>query len=344
MKNKLSIFFIIMLCAIVILSACSSQAPLPETTPPVATQTTIPANTPVATLTPAPSSTPAAKPEPMQMPGDVPEPIRILQDNDSSPYASLKYVTSGDNPLKNLYERPFTQGEMTYLADTDILSVSVALDANFYYFSLTLKGIDPASQYLAGSYAIEIDRNLTGRGNLLVVARGLKANWSMDNLMVYEDKNKDVGGPNPVIADRGFKGDGYESQVSLSGDITAFSRLKPGDVRVVQIAVSKKLIGVEGKFLWGAWAYRMELNPTWFDLDDHFGKSEAGSPIRASGDYPLNAVHSLDNTCRLNFGFFPSGIIPGMCISGPQASHPGEACSCIRPDLLSGICNKWYCK
>lgn len=291
-----------------------------------------------------PTATPSAIPKPMAKPGEPPRSLRILQDNDSSPYIKAKSINSGDNPLNDLYERPFTAREMIYQPDADIISVDVARDEIFYYFTIHLQGLEPKSQSLTGSYAIEFDRTLTGRGDLLVTATRPGPDWSTDNVNILLDKNKDVGGPKPIVADRGFKGDGYESRQTMSGDLSAFARLEPGNSTALQIAVNRKVIGLQEKFLWGAWASKSELNPDWFDLDDHFGKSEAGSPIRSSPDYPLKALHSLDNTCRLNFGFFPSGFVPGMCIFGPIPSHPGEACSCIQSDSLSGVCYKWYCK
>jgi hypothetical protein len=317
---------------------------------------TIPSVAPMATITTSPTIppkiTPSAKftlipsvmPKPALQPGEPPKPLRLLQDNNSSPYAKMKSISSGDNPLNDLYERPFTSGEMIYQPEIDILSAEVAQDENFYYFTITLQGLDANSKSLDGTYGVEFDRTLTGHGDILVTASQPAKDWSTDNVNIFLDKNKDVGGPNPIVADRGFKGDGYETHMPMEGNLMAYARLELDKYTALQFAISRQLIGAGSKFLWGVWASKDNLNPGWFDLDDHFGKSEAGSPMRTSSDYPLKAVNSLDNTCRLNFGFFPLGIIPGMCISGPQASHSGEACTCTRPDPLSGVCYQWYCK
>lgn len=335
---------ILLLLLFLLLAGCGiiSSGTKPSTVQP--TSTLIPTFEPTATPIPTSTPLPTATPIPFLQPGEPPKSLRLLQDNDSSPYSKLKAISSGDNPLNDLYERPFTSVAMVYIADVDILSAEVALGDDFYYFTITLQGLNASGLPLSGIYAIEFDRTLTGRGDLLVMTEKPDAEWSITPVKIFLDNNKDVGGPNPIIADRGFNGDGYETQMAMNQDQVAYARKNPALSNSVQIAVSRNLVGDESKFLWGAWAYRQSIEPGWFDLDDHFGKSQAGSPIRASGDYPLNALHSLDNTCRLNFGFFPQGIIPGMCISGPQPSHPGEACTCIRPDLLSGACYEWYCK
>jgi hypothetical protein len=53
-----------------------------------------------------------------------------------------------------------------------------------------------------------------------------------------------VGGYKPIIAEEGFKGDGYETEVKLEGDKVAYARMVAGDPPIVQIAVSKALMGM----------------------------------------------------------------------------------------------------
>ena len=57
-----------------------------------------------------------------------------------------------------------------------------------------------------------------------------------------------------------------------------------------------------------------------FDYNDTMGPSEAGSPIKGDGNYPLKALYNLDNTCRFPYGFKQMGAsVRGMCITLPPA-------------------------
>ena len=231
---------------------------------------------------------------------------------------------SGDNILKNLYERPFTQASMDYQPYLNILTVSIAEDEFFYYFIIILEAVEPVSGKMSGSYGIEFDRTLTGRGDMLVWVTGPGTEWSADNLIVYSDPESTVGGIKPILSETNYSGEGYSNMVELEGDQTAWARLDPENPAAIQIAVSKVLLGDPDEFLWGAWADEGVNNPALFDYNDHFSSSAAGSPINTSEDYPLKALFSLDNTCRLPYGFEQSGSLPGMCFS----AEPTPALQC----------------
>ena len=340
MKTNHSWITLCILLMIVALTACGGN--VANTTASINAPTL--ATSPTPTTAPTPISTPVKTSIPKFVPGEVPTPIRVLKDTDASIFVDKKQTITGDNFIHNQYERPFTSKEMLYQADIDILTASSASDSDFFYFTLVMQGLDPTTHTLTGIYGIEFDRSKTGRGDMLVTVHDLKDNWSTENVKVYSDQNKDMGGINPIIANPGFKGDGYESEVKMEGKKVAFARILPGDAKVVQIAVSIKLLEDETKFLWGAWADKGVNDPQKFAYNDYFKQVEAGSPIKTSADYPLKALYSLDNTCRLPFGFCPQGIIPGMCISAPPAASPGEACGCVRLDVLSCQCFLWACK
>ena len=300
-----------------------------------------------ATPTPAPIQVPTAEPlkQVLLVAGDVTSPVRILEDADSSLRASEKRAVSGDTILDNLYERPFTSKAMVYQPDLNILKVSIASDADFYYFTITLQGRDSASNTLTGTYGIEFDRTKTGKGDLLVRANTLKEEWSLANVHAYIDQNKDVGGYKPIVAEEGFKGDGYETEVKFEGDKVAYARTIAGDPPVVQIAVSKALMGNVAEFMWGGWADKGVNDPKLFDYDDNFGPGVAGSPINTSSDYPLKALYSVDNTCRFPYGFEPAqGTIPGMCISVPPRIKSTN-CVCTYWINLGAtkVCGVWQC-
>jgi len=232
---------------------------------------------------------------------------------------------------------------MDYLADINILTTSIAGDEDFFYFTLTLEDLDPATQSLTGWYAIELDRTKTGRGDLLVGARDLNTDWSFEHVQVFSDPDENVGGRKPMVADEGYEGTGYENEIAMQGDRVAYARLAPDDPTQVQFAISRALLEHADQFLWGAWADRGLMDPLLFDYNDHFGMSQAGSPIKTSGDYPLDALHSVDNTCRLPFGFKPSGnLIPGMCTT----STPECRCLTYVGNPRTGVktCIEWVCK
>jgi len=58
-------------------------------------------------------------------------------DTNSASTASGGYVTSGDDFVANLFERPFTATEMIYRSDVDIQKTEISEDATFYYVTLT---------------------------------------------------------------------------------------------------------------------------------------------------------------------------------------------------------------
>jgi len=168
--------------------------------------------------------------------------------------------------------------------------------------------------------------------------------WSVENVSVFADKNGDVGGPQPIVADEGFKGSGYDIKVAMEGDKTAFARISPDEPESIQIAVSRDLLDNPSEFLWGAWADNGLKNEGMFDYNDAMGPGEAGSPINTDDNYPLNALYNLDNTCRLPYGFEQMGaIVPGMCIT--QAPAPEETCVCVYWYYFGKIkvCAQWDC-
>lgn len=286
---------------------------------------------------------------PIDKPTDVPEPYQTLEDSDSSLRADENRVLSGDNFLNNLYERPFTAYEMEYQPDLDIYTVDFAYDDSYYYFTINLNGKNVDEWLLTGRYGIEFDRTLTGRGDLLVLVENPRKEWSLNNVLVFVDVNADVGGPTPIIADEGFKGDGYDLKIDLTGKLAAFARLSPDNDQAVQIAVSQELLEYPDEFLWGAWAGKELIRPVLFDHNDAFGQSEAGSPYSDDEDYPIKALFNIDNTCRLPYGFsrMSSGI-PGMCITSAPTPMPGaeDEPDCFCTDYcVDGVtcCGEWIC-
>ncbi len=265
--------------------------------------------------------------EPLLMPVmDIPEPVRTLQDSDASLRAYENRVLSGDNFLQNLYERPFTSVDMVYQPDLDIRTVDFAEDEQFFYFTITLGGMNPDEWGLNGLYGIEFDRTLTGRGDLFVRTTAPAGNeWSAETISILTDENGDVGGPQPLIPDTGFSGSGYDGERELGGEESALARISPDELLAIQIAVSKALLDNPEEFTWGAWADNGLRDFGMYDYHDNFGLSEAGSPFRGNEDYPIDAIYNLDNTCRLPYGSQQIGsTIPGVCVSLPPVEEKEE--------------------
>ena len=237
-------------------------------------------------------------------------------DTNSASTASGGYVTSGDDFVANLFERPFTATEMIYRSDVDIQKTEISEDATFYYVTIYLDDTHPEGG-LQAAYGVEIDEDRDGRGDLLVIAdRPASTEWDIGGVSVYRDANNDVGGSKIMRPDTGYAGDAYE-QVVFSNEVltdpdTAWARVSAGAPVSVTIAFKKNLISRD-TFVWGVWASDNLLDPTLLDLHDHFTQEEAGSPYPAHSTFPLAAVNLVDNTCRETYKFEATESIPGLC-------------------------------
>jgi len=283
------------------------------------------------------------------LPGEPPEPDRTLADSISSYFASEHKATQGDNFLNGLYERPFTAEVMDYRPDLDITEVDFAPGEGFFYFTIRLYGMNMEGGGLKGTYGIEFDRTLTGRGDMLVWVEDPRKEWSTDNVTIYGDDNRDVGGLKPVIAEAGFDGSGYDIVIEMDADKNAYARIDPEDGNAVQMAVSYALLETPEEFLWGAWADDGLVDAAQFDYNDRMGPSAAGSPILGE-DYPVKDLYNLDNTCRLPYGLEQTGLVVGMCKIGipteaPKKESGGPTCRpvCLRwnQSLYPPVCVLW---
>jgi hypothetical protein len=260
------------------------------------------------------------------MPAEPADPNRTLRDSDSSLRAWEKRTLGVDKFLESLYERPFTSREMVYQPELDIITTDFSFDDDFFYFTIRLFGPDENGT-LSGVYGVEFDRSLNGRGDLAVLSENTGEAWSAQGVMVYEDASGEVGGPKPLIADAGFDGSGYDTPVGLAAERAAHARIDPQDENAVQIAVSRALLGDPEKFLWGAWSIGdfSTFGADMWDFNDRMGPGAAGSPLRDDSNYPIKELYSIDNTCRLPYGFPQSGGFPGMCKVGVPQEEPEKS-------------------
>lgn len=260
-------------------------------------------------------------------------------DTDSSTTASQNRANGGENYNQNLLERSFTAQDMTYRPDVDLNKVELSDDDTFYYFMLHLNGVHTETGMLYAFYGVELDLSKDGRGDLLLWARGDgNTAWNITDVYVYNDENNDVGGSRPMLADAPSSGlNGYEkalfSPENLSDPDAAWKRVDPSDSSVIQLAIKKSLMNNAGTFMWSAWADDGVIDPAKFDYNDQFTLSEAGSPISGAADYPLKAVYLADNTCRLAYGYEPTGDEINLCQKAvptptPEPTETPPPCEC----------------
>ncbi len=237
----------------------------------------------------------------------------------------------GDNYPVNLYERPF-QLDNVYRPDADIIWTFISDDGDWYYFSTQIVDSNPATKTMDTPYGIEIDVDLDGRGDFLLWATPPYATgWTKANVQLFTDPNNDVGGPRPLLSDAPYNGNGYETLVFDRGSgpdpDTAWVRQAPLDPTYLQIAVKKTAIA-DSTFLWNAWTDFGLANPAQFDYNDFYTAQQAGSPYAADPNFPIKALYGMDNTCRVAYGFTPTGHEPGVCggeqtVNNVPTTQPG---------------------
>ena len=314
-----------------------------------------PAASGAATSAPAAATSPAVAPTDTSMPPTgTPVPIvhtlkpgqpggalSSIKDADTAPVAAQHRTNAGENFSANLFERPFDQSMNTYYPDLDLKSASLSRDDSWDYVVLNVGGPDPKGGLL-GVYGVEIDVNMDGRGDFLVMGTNPGADWSTDGVHVWKDANHDVGGGHPIQADQPPQtGDGYETILFDQGQGTdpdmAWIRISPSNVNQVQLAFKRSFFADPDKYLWGGWAVDPGMfHPEWYDYDDHFSHAEAGSPLpELTQYYPLKALFAIDNTCRWSVGFTPTTDLPGICPLPPTPTpKPSITPSPTKPRLI----------
>jgi hypothetical protein len=257
-------------------------------------------------------------------------------DFDSSTTASKKTAAGGDRFTFGRFERPFNANTMdVYFSQLDIVDTLVFQDATWIYGTIVLKGGD-ANNALSGRYALELDLDLDGKGDWLVIASGLAStDWTVTGVQAYQDTNKDVGNKTAMFADKGAPGgDGFETLVFDQGKGNdadgAWARISPKDPNTVEIAVKRSMLGDPGKYLINMWAGNSLLDPALFDLNDHFTQEQAGAADAGLElYYPIKAVSEIDGSCRMAVGFEPTGQEPGLCevfIPAVVGNPPPQGC------------------
>jgi hypothetical protein len=342
MKNTTAKVLLVVM--ILVIQACNAPASATEQTRPtqivvIEPPTTLPAETEVV-HTAFPVGLPASN-------------SGIAADQDSSRTSADNTAGGGDRFTYGEYERPFNSIAMDkYFPYLDIKQYEILQDDTWIYTTIVLRSRNDDGT-LPGQYALEIDNDIDGRGDWLILASApVSTDWSTANVQVWEDANNDVGGNEPVNADEnpGFV-DGYETNVFDSGKgsdaDTAWARISPDNQNAVQIAVKRALVDDDGKYLAGTWA-GTKLDPAMFDFNDKMTQEEAGAAVKSFAYYPIQFLSEMDNACRVAVGTIVSEDNLGVCkVIAPQPglgsdpSQPGQPSGCT---LTEAVCqSQAYC-
>ncbi len=339
-KNKLHIFIGLSLFILLIL-ACSFPKATPS--PPInnegaiistaiaETQTALAFIAPPMNATPLPNvATPISTATPMStatiihltVPGEPPNHYEShIVDRNSSSTAPQHAANGGENFDTNLYERPFNAIAMDiYYPDLDIIKARLDRKGTWAYVEIELVGVNKTTKKLDGNYGIELDLDVDGRGDWLILAsKPTGTTWTTAGVRIWQDTNHDVGNGIPIRSDPPQKNNSYDKLYFDQGqnpdpDI-AWVRISPSHPNFIQIAFKPSLIANDGTFMWGAWADQGVFKPEFYDYNDHFTHAEAGSPLPGLKKYyPLKALFEVDNTCREAIGFTLTHEHPGSCV------------------------------
>jgi len=270
-------------------------------------------------------------------------------------------ITYGDQYPINRFERPFTVEMEHYRGYLDLILVNMKVKVTWIYVDIYLA--DKLPERSEANYAVELDLDKDGRGDILVqAAMPTDAEWTVGGVSVFQDTDGDVGGENPLFSDSPDENlTGYETILFEEGrgddaDL-AWVRRNPEDDTSLQIAFKGSIAG-EGGFLWSIWADEGLKDPGLFDYNDRFTFEEAGSPYPDHEYHPIQGIYLVDSTCRSWYGYEPVGNEIGLC-QVYYESGPGRGwklcywvtdtffvCSdvCMKecpPDLPSGyFCNE----
>lgn len=239
-----------------------------------------------STSTPAPTETNTPTPLPTVVQQVTPRspatsPRSFILDTSSLAYEGQGY-TVGDSFTVNHLERPFTAEDMVYRGYLDIAKANLYRVPPFSVVILFLEKELPEQE--DPSYAVELDLDKDGRGDLLVIAQlPPDTSWTTEGVRVLRDADGDVGGDQPLQAEAPSPDwNGYEQEIYNSGrgedpDL-AWIRRSPEFSQQIQIAYKEDLQRSQG-FLFGVWADQGVQDPTAFDYNDHWTLEEAGSPL-----------------------------------------------------------------
>lgn len=230
----------------------------------------------------------------------------------------------------NRYERPFNAGDQDiFFPDLDIMSAELGSDGQWFYFRLSVFDVNPETESLEGTYAIEIDIDIDGRGDVLILAHdpGEEAleDWTAEGVQFWGDGDNDVGNEIPLAPDSPYGTGGYDTLVFDNGEgddaNLAWVRVHPG--KPVQLELAFRAAGIYNSptFKWWAWTDQGIDDPALADYHDTYEHPEAGDPYRGSEFFPSQAINEMDNTCASIWGAEP-GDDPDLCVNDDSVPPP----------------------
>lgn len=264
-------------------------------------------------------------------------------DFDSSTTAAQKASAGGDRFTFGHFERPFNANTMdVYFPEIDIVDTLVFQDETWIYGKIVLKGNE--NNNLSGKYAIELDTDVDGKGDWLVIAAAPSSSeWKTEGVQIFQDANKDVGNASPMYTDAST-GDGFETTVFDQGKgddaDAAWVRISADAPNTIEISVKRSVLGNPQKYLINMWAGNSLLDPALFDINDHYTHEQAGAADPGLDVfYPIKEVFEIDNSCRMAVGFEPTGQEPGLCeVFVPSAPGVPQGCQASQTEISA--CNQ----
>jgi hypothetical protein len=232
----------------------------------------------------------------------------------------------------NRYERPFNaDSQDQYFSDLDILNAELGRDENWLYFRISLFENNLETGRLNGLYAIELDLDIDGRGDVLVLARAPSdaalSDWVQTGLQFWGDIDNGVGDEIPLVADFPNNSDGFDTLVFDEGagddPSLAWIRMSPGKPAYIEIALKSSAIQYDDQFKWWAWSDQAQANPALADLHDTYDHPEAGDPNSGQAFFPSKAIYALDNTCAAIWGGDPNDHVD-LCVNDSNDAPPQD--------------------
>jgi hypothetical protein len=310
---------------------------------PAADATEVPTTEPSGGTTPPPTELPIQHQViPVSLPADR---SSHAGDFDSSTTAAKKASAGGDRFTFGRFERPFNANTMdVYFPEIDIVDTLVFQDETWIYGKIVVKG--NANNSLSGQYAVELDLDLDGKGDWLVIAANPSSpEWKTDGVQVYQDANKDVGNASAMYTDSST-GDGFETLVFDQGNgddpDSAWVRVSADAANTVEISIKRSVLGNPQKYLVNMWTGNL-LDPSLFDINDRYTHEQAGAADPGLEIfYPIKQVYEIDNSCRMAVGFQPTGQEPGLCevFIPNNVAVPGQPQGCQASQSEISACNQ----
>jgi len=340
---------LVLTCVILLISMSGCSLGTPTPLPPTPQAALIPVAGPLATATIPPTPVPATATAAHTLTPAEPRAGKLVYDVESSGTGPERRAPYGDSYDINRLERPFLQ-DMTYVSDLDISTFVVTSDNDWWYVSVNLVGIDPASLHVV-NYGVELDLDRDGFGDYLIWAQPpYPSQWETIPVRIFQDNNHNTAGLSYGKSDAPLAFDGYELLV-FDGSVgepdpdLAWVRLLTGSPARVQFAFKRSWSG--NIFMLGVLADAGLKDPTKLDYVDRFTLAEAGSPVKENMYYPLKALFAVDNTCREAYGFEPTRYDPQICpvpvapSKTPGPKDPPPALEVCQPPVTMVCPNGW---